>query len=170
MVWTQFPLHPETPPEGQSYAELFAGREQQVARMKEHLRAIAAEEGLPYAERDRTFNSRLAQELAKWAETRPGGEAIHEVLFRAYFADGKNLAQHEVLLEAAATAGLDQQEARRVLEERSFSDAVDADWRRSVDLGLTGVPTFVAGGYGVVGAQPLENLEALLEKAEVPRR
>ena len=53
--------------------------------------------------------------------------------------------------------------ARDVLEQRSFSEAVDADdWEKSRQYGVTGVPTFVAGGYGVVGAQPYEALEQLL--------
>ena len=60
--------------------------------------------------------------------------------------------------------------AAEVLRERSFSDAVDADWARSAELGITGVPTFVAGGHGVVGVQPYETLEALLRQAgAIPR-
>ena len=44
--------------------------------------------------------------------------------------------------------------------------AVDDDWKLSRQIGVTGVPTFVAGRYGVVGAQPYEALEALVRKAE----
>jgi predicted DsbA family dithiol-disulfide isomerase len=52
-----------------------------------------------------------------------------------------------------------------VLEERTFREAVDADWELSRRYGITGVPTFVAGRYGVVGAQPYEALEQLVRKA-----
>jgi predicted DsbA family dithiol-disulfide isomerase len=52
-----------------------------------------------------------------------------------------------------------------VLEQRTFSAAVDEDWARSRRYGITGVPTFVAGGYGVVGAQPYETLEHLVQRA-----
>ena len=52
-----------------------------------------------------------------------------------------------------------------MLEERRFKDAVDADWTRSRQIGVTGVPTFAAGGYGVVGAQPYEAIEQLLKQA-----
>ncbi|HEY7250811.1 MAG TPA: DsbA family protein, partial [Methylomirabilota bacterium] len=55
--------------------------------------------------------------------------------------------------------------ARQVIEQRTFKDAVDADWKLSREYGITGVPTFVAGRYGVVGAQPYEALEALVKKA-----
>jgi len=68
------------------------------------------------------------------------------------------------------SVGLDTQEARDVLKERRFKDAVDEDWARSRRLGVTAVPTFVAGGYGVVGAQPYEVLVQLVEKAGARRR
>jgi predicted DsbA family dithiol-disulfide isomerase len=66
--------------------------------------------------------------------------------------------------------GLPADEARQVLEERRFSDAVDADWQKSHRYGVTGVPTFVADKNGVVGAQPYEVLQQLVEKAGAPRR
>lgn len=163
--WTHFPLHPETPAEGRSLADLFAGRTAQLADMQRRLQELAAEEGLPYGDRSHTYNSRLAQELGKWAETQPGGEAIHDALFRAYFVDDLNLAQPEVLVEIAESVGLDGAEARRVLEERTFREAVNADWQRSRELGVTGVPTFVIGRKGVVGAQPYEVLEDLVRDA-----
>ena len=52
-----------------------------------------------------------------------------------------------------------------MLEKRTFKDAVDADWKLSRQYGITGVPTFVVGRYGVVGAQPYEELEQLVQKA-----
>jgi predicted DsbA family dithiol-disulfide isomerase len=122
-------------------------------------------EGLPYGERSMTYNSRIAQELGKWADTQPGGEAIHDVLFRAYFVDARDISQPEVLLDIVKAVGLPVDAAREVIERRTFKDAVDADWKLSRDYGITGVPTFVAGRYGVVGAQPYEALEALVQKA-----
>lgn len=163
--YTQFPLHPETPPEGMALSELFAGREDRLAEMQERLSRMMDEAGLPYAERTHTFNSRLAQELGKWAETMEGGEAIHDALFRAYFADLRDISRPDVLVDVAREVGLPEDEARRVLEERTFREAVDRDWRRSRELGVTGVPTYAAGGYAVVGAQPYEVLEELVASA-----
>ena len=170
VVWTQFPLHPETPQEGRSYQDLFSGREAQVEAMKERIRAIAQEEGLPYGDRDYTFNSRLAQELAKWADGREGGARLYDALFRKVMVEAKNIAEADVLLEAVAEAGLPADGAREVIEQRTYSDAVDQDWRRSAEIGVTGVPTFVAGGYGVVGAQPYEVLQQLVERAGARKR
>ena len=59
--------------------------------------------------------------------------------------------------------------AREVLEKRTFKAAVDADWALSRQYGVTGVPTFVAGRNGVVGAQPYEVLEELVRRARTPQ-
>jgi len=163
--WVHFPLHPETPGEGRSLAELFAGRGVDRTAMHAQMKARMDAEGLPYGERTMTYNSRLAQELGKWADTQPGGEAIHDAMFRAYFVEARNIGDPAVLLEIVDKLGLSSEDAREVIEKRTFKDAVDQDWALSRQLGVTGVPTFVAGGYGVVGAQPYETLERLVEKA-----
>jgi len=163
--WVHFPLHPDTPAEGRSLADLFAGRNVDRKAMHAQMKARMDAEGLPYGERTMTYNSRLAQELGKWADTQPGGEALHDALFRAYFVDARDISQPAVLLEIAGKVGLDVDAARQVLETRSFKAAVDADWQLSRQYGITGVPTFVVGRHGVVGAQPYETLEQLVEKA-----
>jgi predicted DsbA family dithiol-disulfide isomerase len=160
--WVHFPLHPETPQEGRSLEELFRGRNYDVPKMQAQMRARMAAEGLPYGNRSMTFNSRLAQELGKWADEQPGGEAIHDALFKAYFVDGKNIGDPEVLVALAQSVGLPPDQARKVITERSYRAAIDADWQKSREYGVTGVPTFVAGGHGVVGAQPYEALEELV--------
>jgi predicted DsbA family dithiol-disulfide isomerase len=166
--WVHFPLHPETPAEGRSLADLFAGRNVDRQAMHAQMKARMTAEGLPYGERTMTYNSRLAQELGKWADTQPGAEAIHDALFRAYFVEARDISQPAVLLEIAGSVGLSTEGAREVLEKRTFQAAVDADWALSREYGITGVPTFVAGRYGVVGAQPYEALEQLVRKVASP--
>ena len=163
--WVHFPLHPETPAEGQSLDDLFRDRNVDRKAMHAQVKARMDAEGLPYGERSMTYNSRIAQELGKWADTQPGGEAIHDALFRAYFVEARDISQPDVLLEIVKAVGLPVDAARQVIEQRTFKDAVDADWKLSREYGITGVPTFVAGRYGVVGAQPYEALEALVKKA-----
>jgi predicted DsbA family dithiol-disulfide isomerase len=166
-----FPLHPETPPEGRALAELFANRPgYDPEAMYQRMKGLMDAEGLPYGRRSYTYNSRLAQELGKWADTQTGGEALHDALYRAYFVDTRNIGDADVLLEIVAESGLAVEPAREALATRSFSDAVDADWEKSRQYGVTGVPTFVAGGHGVVGAQPYETLERLLAQAGAARR
>jgi predicted DsbA family dithiol-disulfide isomerase len=162
--WVHFPLHPETPAEGRALSALFGGRDADRKARHEQMKARMTAEGLPYGERTMTYNSRLAQELGKWADTQPGGDAIHDAFFRAYFVDARDISDTEVMLDIVKSVGLSVEAAREVLEKRTFKDAVDEDWQLSRQYGITGVPTFVVGRYGVVGAQPYEALEQLVEK------
>lgn len=159
--WIPFPLHPETPIEGKSLAELFAGRD--IEPMRQRMKGLMAEAGLDYGDRSHTYNSRLAQELGKWADTQVDGEAIHDALYRAYFIDNTNLHDIDALVKIAESVGLDGSAARKVLDERSFREAVDEDWQRAHQLGITGVPTFYQDELVVVGCQPYETLERFVK-------
>ncbi len=168
--WVHFPLHPETPAEGLTLEALFAGRDYDLEASYARMKGLMDGEGLDYARRTHTYNSRLAQELGAWADTVDGGAALHDALYRAYFVDGRNIGDPDALLGIVGEAGLPADEARAVLDERRFRDAVDADWARSRKIGVSGVPTFVAGGYGVVGAQPYETLDKFLTEIGARRR
>ena len=157
-----FPLHPETPAEGRTLVELFGSGPEDIQAKNTRMKGLMEAEGLPYRERSHTYNSRLAQEIGTWAETQSGGNAIHDKFFQAYFVDCRNLGDVEVIVDVVKSAGLDEREARAVLAERRFKDAVDADWAKSRSYGVTGVPTFVSNGQGLVGAQPYEALQQLM--------
>ena len=123
-------------------------------------------EGLPYnAERNMSYNSRFAQELAKWGESKGKAEQIADAIFRAYFVDVKNIGKIEVLSKIAEDNGLPADEAIDILQSRTYKDAVDEDWRRCAAYGVNAVPTFLAGKYLMVGAQPYEQLEQLIQHA-----
>jgi predicted DsbA family dithiol-disulfide isomerase len=168
--WKAFPLHPETPEEGLTLEELFAGRSVDIEKAFIRLKQVADEVGLPLGERKRTYHSRLAQELAKWAESEQKGDPFHEAVFRAYFVEGKNIGKVDELVLLAKGIGLPEKEAKSVLESRIFREEVDADWARSRALGITGVPTFVIDQQGVVGFQPYEALEQFLKNCGVKKR
>jgi predicted DsbA family dithiol-disulfide isomerase len=145
--------------------DLFAGRGFDLDAMHARMKALMDAEKLPYNQRSHTYNSRLAQELAKWADSRPGFEAIHGALYHAYFVDGLNIGDPAVLIRIAESVGLPADEARDVLADRTFKEAVDEDWERASRSGITGVPSFIAGKYKVVGAQPYDMLVELLKAA-----
>lgn len=151
--------------------DLFAGRsETEMKARQDQMKSLMEQEGLPYGERTHTYNSRLAQEIGAWADTQEGGNVMHDALYRAYFVNTKNIGDTDVLLEIVEANGLSVNEARKVLEERTFKDVVDEDWSKSRQYGVTGVPTFVAAGHGVVGAQPYDTLEKFLESVGVEER
>ncbi len=144
--------------EGKSLKDLFKGRESQVQAFQQQIKSVADQEGLPYGERTMTYNSRLAQELGSWADTKDNGEPLHDILYRAYFVDNLNISDVDVLVQLAEQAGLDGDEAREVLTDRRFSEKVDNDWKKAQSLGLSGVPTFVSSELYVVGCQSYDVL------------
>ena len=165
-----FPLHPDTPAEGRALQDLFRTGPKDIAAKYARMKTLMEAEGLPYAERSHTYNSRLAQELGSWADTVDASGAIHDAIYRAYFVDRRNIGDRGVLLDIAESVGLQRDDARNVLDARTFRAVVDADWAKSRDYGVTGVPTFVAGRAGIVGAQPYESIERLLIEAGAKHR
>ena len=139
-----------------------------VDKAMTELQAVAARFDLEMGKRTMTYNSRMAQELGLWAESSGKGHEFHNEAFRAYFARGDNIADHSVLLDMAAAVGLDRQDAKKVLEERTFAQAVDKDWELSRAKGVTAAPTFFMGLDRLVGAQPYEVLEKMVQKYTTP--
>ena len=84
-----FPLHPETPDDGMSLEKLFADRNVDIDAIYTRMKGLMDAEGLEYGKRTHTYNSRLAQELGKWADEqiRRGNNynEIHDALYRGYF-------------------------------------------------------------------------------------
>ena len=133
--------------------------------MLAHLNQTARQLDLPFGDRRMTFNSRRAQEMGKWAESKGCGEAFHQAVFRAYFADGLNIARVAVLESIASTAGLPSADVEAVLSRGDFRMAVDRDWARSHEMGVNAVPTFVINGHRLVGAQTDAALADLVRSA-----
>lgn len=162
--WTVFPLHPETPEDGRELSDLFKGREEHIRAMQARLRQLAIVEGLPMAERSRTCNSRRAQELGKWAEEQGKGDLFRQAVYRAYFVEGRNIALVDEIVRIAESVGLAGDEARAVLASGSFAAVVDADWRRSRELGITAVPSHICGGRWLEGFGSYKDFEHLIGK------
>jgi predicted DsbA family dithiol-disulfide isomerase len=168
--WRAFPLHPDTPEEGLLLEQLFADYPVDIEGMMRRLNKTAADLGLPFGERTKTYNSRLAQELGLWAESKNKGDVFHTAAFKAYFVNGKNIAKIPVLVDLAASVELSGEEAAAVLATRAFKAAVDADWNLSREKAITAVPTFVMNQDKLVGAQPYEMLIKLMDANGVKKR
>lgn len=142
--------------------ELFAGRGFDLEAAQRRLQQVAAEVGLPLAERSRTCNSRRAQELGKWAEELGCGDDFRTAAYAAFFVDGRNLYQPDVLSGITAAAGLDADAALAVVNEQRYAAAVDADWQRARELGVQAVPTLRYHDRTLVGFAPYADLLKLI--------
>jgi len=145
-------------------SKLFAGREAEIAAMQGRLSQLAAAEGIPLTVRTRTYNSRRAQELGKWAELRGAGDPFHRAVYQAYFVEGSNIALVDELMRIADSVGLPTDEVRAVLAERRFAVAVDADWQRAGKLRITAVPTHLCNGKRLAGFSDYVDFVSLIGK------
>lgn len=126
------------------------------------LKATAQSFDLPFGEGKMVYNSRLAQEVGLWAQTRGRAHQFHDAAFKAYFVDGRNLADKAVILDLVALAGLDVPQAEKIIALRSYADAVDRDWAKARELELVAAPTFFMKDRRLVGAKPYQVLEKMV--------
>ncbi|MBX7213457.1 MAG: DsbA family protein [Thermoflexales bacterium] len=111
------------------------------------------------------ISSRAALVLEKAAEARGAGEAFHDQAQNAYWLEGEDLSNPEVLRRLWATCGLPVVEFEAALADAGAVAAVDADVAQAAEYGLSGVPALVLNErYLVMGAQPYATLAAAVEK------
>lgn len=168
-----FELNPNLPFEGEDATEHLMGKygigEEQLEANRAAIRERAAALGLAFNMRkgSRVYNTFDAHRLLHWAELQNNELALvlKRALLRAYFGDGENVADRDVLVRIAREAGLDAGAARRVLDSDEFADAVRAQERHFQQAGIQSVPaTIVNGQYLISGGQPPEAFERALRE------
>lgn len=116
--------------------------------------------------------SRRAFELAEFARSRGKFDEVHRALFKAFFEEGKDLNDMSVLVDVGVSAGLDRDEARTALEQRTYRERVLEDQRLAEKLGVRAVPTMLIGladqpleqSVAISGAHPYEIVRAGVER------
>ena len=138
-----------------------------VHEMDARMEGLAEIEGLEYHLTDEglTGNTLDAHQLLQLGKERGVQDAVIERLYRAYFTEQRSVFDRTSLVTLAGDAGLDQAEARDVLERDAYVKAVEADVNEARTLGVNGVPFFVIGRYGVSGAQATDVFGEALTRA-----
>lgn len=166
-----FELNPTMPKGGQN---LFEHLQQKYGQSKEEtlanqqrLKDRAAEAGFVMTrdENSRMYNSFDAHRLLHWAEVEGRQAALKHALLEAYFGRGQNVEDHDVLVAAAQTAGLDEDTARQVLASGCYTDEVRAAEREWLEKGISSVPAVVIDGrYLISGGQPAAAFEQAIRQ------
>jgi predicted DsbA family dithiol-disulfide isomerase len=166
-----FELNPDMPAEGQDIAEHIAAKygstPEQSAASRTAIRDRAAALGfdMKMGVESRIYNTFDAHRLLHWAGIAGGQAALKHALFETYFTDGRSPGDHDVLIAAAARAGLDPQEARDVLEADLYADEVRAAEHLWRSRGINSVPAIVINDrYLISGGQPPEAFESALRE------
>ncbi len=153
-------LHPGAPvePTTEYLEKKYGWSPEQLARQCDHIDASARRLGLTYNWRPSINAPTLdAHRLVKLATTQGLGRPAEDAFMHAYFTDAKDVSDHDVLREVAASVGLDPTRVDEVLASDEFADAVAADSAEARRHGVTGTPFFLIDGkYALSGAQPAE--------------
>lgn len=172
VVWKSFQLDPSIKTNlSLSLTEHLAASKgwsiEQTRQIQSQVVNMAAEVGLNFDfDRAVVANSFDAHRFIQLAKTQGLGDAAEEELFRAYFSEGKNTADHETLVQIGIKIGLVEHEIRQVLESDAFASEVQQDIYEARQIGLRGVPHFVFNDrYSVSGAQHPDTFLGALNKA-----
>lgn len=152
------------PEKGLSIAQLLEEKGLLVTpeQVNANLKATAQSFDLPFGEGKMIYNSRLTQEIGLWAQECGRAHQFHDAAFKAYFVDDRNLADKSVILDLVASTGLDVPQAEKIIDSRSYADAVDRDWEKARELELVAAPTFLMKDQRLVGAKPYQVLEKMV--------
>ena len=143
---------------------------ERIAAGRSHFEKLAAEAGLSVSERTHWYDSVPAHEGSIWARQFGKADEFKRAVLAAYFSDGKNIGSADVLVDLANSIGLDGENLREALVNHQFLENVEAEFAEARMLGVTSVPTFIAGGYALVGAHPYESFHKLMAAIGVERR
>ena len=164
-----FELNPQMGPDGADIVEYLGekyGRTPaQIEETQTMIRERGASVGFPFGPRVRTYNTFDAHRLLHWAGLEGRQLPLKLALLRAYHTDGKNPGDHDVLIEAAQSVGLDAGEARNVLQQGLYADEVRAEEREYQAMGIESVPSIIFNGrYLVTGGQPVDAFEQAIRQ------
>lgn len=160
--WRAFELRPGTPPEGIP-RKINPG---ETAELSPNVKRLADEAGLTMRRPWLIANSRPALEAAEFAKAHGRFDAYHLGLFKAYWEEGKDIGNRDVLREVAVASGLDGDELVVSLEKGQYAEAVTTQVEEAHMIGITAIPAFIIGRYYFLGAQPYEVFQQVMATAE----
>lgn len=173
LAFQPFELNPQLAAEGEDVGEHLARKygidEAQIRQNEEAIRQRGEALGFSFdmTRRRRIFNTFDAHRLLHWAELQGQAQqrALKHALLRAYFSEGRDVSDREVLVAVAASTGLDGEVARQVLESGDYADDVRAQEALYRERGIQAVPSVVFNDRHLIqGGQPVETFEAALRQ------
>jgi len=169
-----FELNPHMGTQGQNLQEhlheKYGSTPEQFRQIHADIAARGAALGFTFdlARRERIYNTFDAHRLLHWADVEgaPGQQkTLKHALFAAYFTEGHNPGDHDVLLSLVTAAGLDTERAQAILRSTEFADAVRARAAFYQEQGIRSVPAIIVNDQHLIqGGQPVEVFEKALRQ------
>ena len=171
IVWKSFQLNPDMPESSeenvyQYLAESKGISYEQSVQMHERVEQMAKNAGLDYHfEIAKVANSFKAHRVLQLAKRSNKGDELKEALLHAYFTEGKNISDKQVLIELAEKVGMTADDVELAFNNEAFAQYVRNDIEEARQIRVQGVPFFVFDRkYAISGAQPVEHFKATLEQ------
>lgn len=176
--WHPFELNPDMEPEGENIRDHIMRKYGSTAEQSADARARLSDLGtsldfqFAWSDDSRIYNTFAAHQLIHWAAETGKAQALKLALFDAYFTDGKDVSDPDVLVDVAATLGLDRTEAEAVLQDGRFAQTVREKESFWTSRGVSGVPTMIFDAQQATsGAQGVETFSKVLtHMAAQPRQ
>jgi predicted DsbA family dithiol-disulfide isomerase len=174
LIFRPYELDPTIPAEGTDYRSYMSGRitspegRARMAMMRQALIEYGEAENIPFRfdAVTRRPNSFDAHRLVRWAQGQGKGAGAKEALFTAYFRDGRDIGQHSELVSIAGEIDLDPDIIADLLASGADTEAVRAEAEIFREMGISGVPTYIANRrVAVQGAESAEKLARFLRHA-----
>ncbi len=167
--WHPFQLNPDMPPEGmdrRQYLELKFGGKEGAVNVYSQIADAAEDAGVEinFDKIEVTPNTLDAHRLIHWAGLDGLQDEAVSALFTAYFRDGRNISDHEELVDIGGSIGLDREVLKKLLAQEVDRDGIRRRDSNAREKGVQGVPCFIVDSkYVVQGAQPSELWERVID-------
>ncbi len=158
--WKGFEVHPEFPPEGRKRSKTMKS-----IRVSRGVLEMARQDGFQIKLPGFGANSRLGLEGSEFAKTKGLFKEFHESVYEAYFKEGLNIGDMNILLEIGSIAGLDEAELKEVLKSRSMYERIEDNRQEARNNRILGVPTYIFGKFPLHGYQPTETFRKIIQRA-----
>jgi len=161
--WRPFEIHPETPTQGALIEDL-TFPPGYIERAFANVKRLAKEDGITLKFADKLPNSRLALYISEFARKKGKFEEFHKLVLEAYWLEGKDIGDKKLLMDLAASIGLDKDEIERYLNTDEPSMEVQKALKELRRYGFNGVPSFIFEDMVIVGAQSYEVFKKVINK------
>jgi predicted DsbA family dithiol-disulfide isomerase len=158
--WKGIEIHPEFPPQGKKRTKTLKSKS-----FAETIREMAQEDNMEIKLPGFATNSRLSLEASEFAKIKGRFLEFHNGVYEAYFLEGRNIGDIEIVLDIGENAGLDRSELVQCLDKRTMFEQIAANKKDAEDNLILGVPTFMFGSFPVHGNQSIQTMRHIIKRA-----
>ncbi len=174
--WHPFELNPAMPAKGQDLSEHLTEKygitPEQSAQNRNQMQELGSSLGIDFqfSGESRIVNTFAAHQLLDWSQSKDLQHPLKMALFDAHFTQQRDVSKHDVLVDVAASVGLDRIQALEILTTASLATETRARQQFWTERGISGVPAMVfEGKYLLTGAQGAQNYAQMLQKVLAER-